>query len=252
MRYNRVWATLVRKAVREGGIDLATFVERGVEGGMSEGAIQQRLLDDLESNGPVFGRFFRALEGSASASTMAAYRQGENLGNIDGSKQLKRLLGLRESVNEFGSVVDVANPDAMQEIADAVAERDERTWIAELRNTCHLCLPLHGVTRTMAQWNELGLHPDSIHQSRGGFDSPCYCRLVPAGQVDRVDAMRPLVRNKLEDPLQRGVSKKTKRGVTQVDLDRSVAAAEKAMLSEVGRRTLRVLGQAATVEPEES
>lgn len=244
MRYDRVWRNLVQRAVAQGGLDIDAFVQQGIEAGMSEETIQRRLLDDLENDGPIFGKFFRSLAGAAEGAALSAYDQGADVGNIDGNRELKRLLGLREKTNAFGSVIDVADPDAMAEIAEAVAERDERIWIAELQNTCHLCLPLHGTTRTMAEWTELGYHPDTIHSAEG-WASRCKCKLVPVQQADRLDEMQPLVRNKLEtaDPKRMKTNRQTKRGVTQVDLERSLAARDKALQSEAGRRTMRLLGE---------
>lgn len=247
MRYDRVWSNLVNRAISQGGLDIQSFIDQAVELGMSEDAIQQRLLDDLESDGPIFGRFFRSLGGAAELSVNAAYNQGSKVGDIDGDRELKRLLGLRTNVNEFGSIIDVADPEAMQEIADAVAERDERMWVSELINTCFVCLPLHGTVRTMAEWDELGFDPSTIHQLQG-WASKCHCKLVPSRQVDRTQEMRPLVRNKLPTHDKTAKTNKlTKRGVTQVDLDRSIAASQRALESETGRRTLRLLGQSRTL-----
>jgi hypothetical protein len=92
---------------------------------------------------------------------------------------------------------------------------------------------------TREEWNAQGLSPDTIHPS--DWNASCYCRMVLKSQADgRKELLAPLVRTKLDDKS----SKRTMRAVTQNDLDRSQAAVDKALQSEKGRRTLRLLGQA--------
>ena len=47
MRYDRIWATLVERAVRQGGIDAETFVTMAAEAGVDDAEIFRRLEDDL-------------------------------------------------------------------------------------------------------------------------------------------------------------------------------------------------------------
>lgn len=246
MRYDRVWANLVGAAVEQGSVDLQTFIGQALETGMTASAIQDRLLADLDEGGPIFGRFFRALSGAAQTSASVAYEQGGDLGSIDGDDALRELLALRTNVNDVGSVVDIADPDAMDNLRKAVADRDERMWVAELINTCHVCLPLHGAIRTMQQWGELGYHPSTIHSIHLSPNAAkCHCKLVPVKQTDRVEVMGPLVRNKLTDAGKGSGPQRTQRGITQPDIDRANAARDKALESVGGRRVLKILGSSA-------
>ena len=252
MRYDLLWRTLVRRAVRQGDVDLDSFVDQAASAGMSAEAIQRRLLDDLDNDGPIFGKFFRNVGAAAAKTTTSAYSQGVNLssgmrnmarGSPQAKSQVDRLLALEET----GTTIRRGTPEAIQELQDAIAERDERMWVCSLTRTCARCLPLHGTVQTMKEWQESGWDPDTIHD---GWKSDCQCALVPVNEGNRVDRTRemaPLVRNKLETATGLAGRKRTARSILQADVDKALAARDKAMESEEGRRTLRLLGASGKV-----
>jgi hypothetical protein len=262
-----VYRILARRAVQQGGIDVESFVEQAVAGGMSPDRVMELLLEDLENNGPLFGRFFRSLTGAAENTVMAAVRQGETaafaLSEAEADIEATRLQRLARGEDpaqqallaraEVDDAVRNADPVALQEIEDVATDRLELTWIAELRNTCHLCLPLHGTTRTIQEWNELGYHPDTIH-SREGWTTPCHCKRIPVRTAAdefadgsqrklRSELVSPLKRNKVESPTGLKGNKRTARGISQIDVEKSIQARDKALESLQGRRTMRLLGQ---------
>lgn len=237
-RYDAIYEILAKRAIREGGIDVEAFVDLNVQGGVSADRVMELLLDDLENDGPVFGRFFRTLTGAAENSVTAAYRQGSVAADVDLDDEIKRLTGLAN----MDDIITGADPALLAEVEELSAEHMELTWIAELRNTCHRCLPLHGQSRFKDEWDESGFSPDTIHVVVG-WSSPCHCSLVPRKFAEGRDEIKaPLVRNKLKGVTGVKGSKRTARGVSQQDLDKSIAARDKAMDSLEGRRTLRQLG----------
>lgn len=244
MNYASIWRTLAKRAVLQGGVNADTFLEMAEASGMAAEEVERRLLEDLENDGPIFGAFMRQLNAAATSSVMAAEQQGSIAALVDGDEELTRLLDLES----MGDVIDDADPDTLDRIEQAAGKR-EFTWMATLVNTCHLCLPLHGHTRTLEEWRALGFSPETIHSEKG-WASQCHCQLVPLNDVaSRQDLVAPLVRLRQEAD-ERGF-KRTARMVAQQDLDKAVEAARKAAQSEQGRRTLRLLGQAGTTPAEE-
>jgi hypothetical protein len=233
-RYDRVYARLAKRAVKQGAIDLETFIEQMLDAGTSLIRTEQLLLEDLENNGPIFGKFIRSLSGAAESSISAAGNQGELAGHAITDKELRRQLTIADSGEYFRAVHDEADPDVLQAIEDELADDVKLTWIATFANTCHLCLPLHGTAMTLREWMDRGLHPDTIH-SQQGWVSSCYCRLEPQEFAEREDLKAPLARTKQGN-------KRTMRAVAQKDIDKAIAARDKAMESIEGRRTLRALG----------
>ena len=242
MRVDKLWASLSQRAVEQGGLDIETFVRRGVEAGMSEAAIQDRLVADLEDGGPIFGKFFRALSTGAERTVVAGHQQGALVGDIDNDPDLKELLGLAGSDK---IPIDGLTPEAADEIERNIEDSYEAMWVAELVNTCHLCLPLHGTVKTLKEWRENGLHPNTIHEMLGPSAAACHCHLVRESDAeDRTDVMAPLVRQKLETTTGLKGGRSTARKVTQVDVLKSWDEAQKAVQTKQGRRTMRLLGSA--------
>lgn len=247
-RYDEVWDTLIRRAVDQGAIDIRTMMERAFQMGMSEPAVMERLDADLADDGSIFGKFLRSVSGAGEASVVAASRQGELVGHLAEDAALKRLSGLANVDDIIDDVLDSADPEAAALLEDAVEEELEETWVCRLVNTCHRCLPLHGVTLPHSEWRSRGLLPEVMHD---GWTSSCDCRLVPSSQAEgRKDLIAPLVRTK-QKPLTsvRGfrAEKKTVRAVMQRDIDRAMKARDDAMVSLEGRRTLRIAGQLETL-----
>ena len=135
-----------------------------------------------------------------------------------------------------------ADPETASDIEDMAAQQ-QVTWVAMMINTCEYCLPLHGKTMSRAEWQEAGLDPETIHADKG-WASPCWCSLIPEDGI--IGGITPLVR--LRD--EKG-SSRTRRGVSQSDIDRSQIAAAKAMESKQGRRVMRLLGQSAYADENE-
>lgn len=240
--YAKIYATMAGRAVRQGAIDAETFIRSAALRGMSPAEVQRRLIVDLESNGPVFGKFLRSIAGAGAAAVLTAERQGQMAGSIE-AKQA-RLLSLADtegSVIGLDEAIDAGDPEALEQ-AEAELDDEPHTWIATLVNTCHLCIPLHGQMMTLGEWNEIGYNPDSIHANEG-WDSECHCSLIPARESGRRSALlAPLRRVPTKDENGRKISRRTARAVTQQDLDKSLAARNAAMETPEGRRTLMALG----------
>ncbi len=229
--YRKTWDSLASRAVKQSTIDAETFLKRAEAAGMSPKQVSQRLIADLENDGPIFGKFTRSLAGAASSSVLAAERQGVMAGTIQGDEELSRLLDLAD----VEDAIEEADPDELEDLEKAAGTDDEEfMWVCTLKNTCHECLPLHGKILTMGEWKERGLLPELMHD---GWKSDCQCHLVPATSAkDRKDLIDPLVRNKIPG------GKRTTKGVLQADVDRARSAVAKANASEAGRRVLRALG----------
>lgn len=250
-RYDRIYEILARRAVRTGAIDIESFLDQAVNSGMSLDSARDALLNDLETGGPIFGKFLRSLTGAAEKSVAAAGRQGQRVSEVVADRQLRRLLRINE---QEGSLLDVAldeaEPEALEEVERALGPAVLYMWVAELINTCHLCLPLHGKILTLDQWQAKGLHPDTIHSD---WLSQCKCKLVP--QTSDVlkrqsENLSPLKRVKISELVtdettkeERKKSKRTQRAVSSADLQKAMAARDAAAESLDGRRTLRRLGQ---------
>lgn len=235
-RYDRIYERLATRAVRQGGVDIETFMAQMIDAGVSETRLQQMLLQDVEEGGPIFGKFLRSLTGAAESSVLAAERQGDVAGTVASDAELQELLDLADR-----GLVEDADPEALARIEDAVADRIDYTWVAMLVNTCPKCLPLHGSTRLLSEWEELGLHPDTIHE---GWNSPCHCSLVPTSEAaGRKDLIDPLTRERLKTETGLKASKKTQRAVAQADIAKAQNAVKQAANSLEGRRTLRLLGK---------
>jgi hypothetical protein len=242
MRYDETYRILAERAIKQTRIDLDTFAELLVGSGLSNEQIREQLINDLENNGPIFGKFFRSLGGAAESAVNTATRQGQAVGTaMDFDEEYDDFV----SVNDLEDVIDDADPEAMEAIEDRIADL-EHTWIAELVNTCELCLPLHGTSKTLEEWNALGLNPATIHL-REGWVSKCHCQLIPKVLIDdaggRDAFMAPLSRVRVKTETGLPVSKKTVRAVGQRDLDRAIEAVKKASESLTGRRTLRMAGK---------
>lgn len=238
--YEKVWAALANRAVLQGNINAQSFVEMAQASGMSDEAILQFLSEDLVNNGPIFGPFMRSLEGAAKSSTMAAIRQGETIGTLANDEDLQRLTGLADSQDALNAALESADPALAEALEKAVEDDLEETSIAELRNTCHVCLPLHGKTLTRREWAERGLLPEMRH---AGWTSSCKCRLVPKRFADDDELVAPLVRERATSPTGLKPSKKTTRVISESSLERAQREVERSMQTPEGRRTLRLLGQ---------
>ncbi len=237
MRYDELWKAHVERAIATADLSLDAFFRTAAASRQSPDSVERRLVEDLENNGPIFGPFMRSLFGVADGTLTAAERQGQIVGQIDGDAELKRLL----SLGDLDDVINDADPEELDAVEQLGEDHILERWVATMRNTCHRCLPLHGKVMFRSQWRESGFLPETIHE---GWNSVCQCSLVPEDQAgSRTEIVAPLLRRKFE-----GTSKRTARAVTQQDIERSLEARDKALASEEGRRTLRLLGQANATE----
>lgn len=245
-RYDLMWQTLVDRAIAQSVTDLDTFLNMAYNAGFSAEVIERKLLDDLQNEGPIFGKFLRSLTGASESAISAAFNSGVMAGDLVSNNEMLRLIEAGGySAEEMGLAIENADAEAMDAMIAEAEKNDYRTWIATLERTCDRCLPLHGHTETMEYWKSKGYLPELMHD---GWKSDCKCRLVPSQQFDseakrRVDYVKPLVRTKLTTTTGLKTSKKTQRTVMQADLERALAARDKALQSEIGRRTLRQMGQ---------
>lgn len=249
-RYNQIFANLAQRAISSGMLNIEAFIANMRESGVSDDRIADLLNNDIDTDGPLFGPFFRALEGAASSTVMTAARQGDTVGMIDVDKELRRLMVLADAEDALEAALQYADPDAAAQVAEVVAGVIDMMWVAELVNTCHLCLPLHGQVRTEEEWKALGLHPDTIHPA--DWKSSCHCKLVRVEDArkdghGRSDIQSPLARTRVRDPetgkVKKFKSRKTQRAITQRDIEKAIKARDEAMNSLEGRKTLRLLGQ---------
>lgn len=238
--YDKIWAILAGRAVEQGGINATSFIEQARASGMSDETILNMLEEDLETGGQVFGPFLRAIEGAAQSAVMTSIRQGETIGTIDGDEELRRLVGLAESEDAIEEAIRTGDPNLAEALEEVAADDLLETSIAELRNTCHVCLPLHGKTLTRREWQERGLLPEMRH---AGWKSSCKCRLIPAKYADSDDLVAPLVRERAESPRGLKPSKRTTAVISQGSIERAQRVRDEALATPEGRRTLRLLGQ---------
>jgi len=234
MRYDTIYATLAERAVDTGLVDIKAFVSRMVATGASLETSEEQMIADLMEGGPLFGKFFRNLEGAAEEAVAAAHRQGVSAGELIASDA-----DLEKELADFDAqrALEDADPEMLEEV-EMEGEHRHYMWVAELRNTCHVCMALHGKVLPQWAWEERGLEPGNVHPR-------CACRWVLVDHKEAYSQERAeagvLVRNKDASGIRGG--KKTIRGVTQHDVDRSLRAADAAMKTPEGRAVLRALGQ---------
>lgn len=243
--YAKVYASILKRALSQADLDLETFVADALESGMSAQAIEERLLNDVQTGGPVFGKFMQSLEGGAAKTVIAAKNQGAYLAQVvedDAAlARLERIAGVGKSEAYVSEVLRTGDAEALADIEAATEDIVVERSVAELVNTCPVCLPLHGVTMTRREWREKGLLPEQRH---AGWTSVCHCLLIPAElAAPRSDLAAPLVRTKLEGVEASKNIRKTVRAIASGDLDRGVKAVARASETAEGRRLLSLLGQ---------
>ena len=243
--YGRTYLRLATKAIKQAEVTLEELVERLRDNGLTDDEILDSVLADFDEGGPVFGNFFSGMEHAGASSIQAAQSQGQSVAHVAEDRALQELLrdiGVADPASFVDEVLDGADPDGAFDIEQITKESRMLTWVAVLRNTCHACLPNHGVTKSAAEWEELDLDPATIHGQHGiinratGNPNPCYCVLVE--DTDAVKELEPLRRIKIE-----GVSKRTTRNVGSKNLGTSQEAVDKLQESKAGRSALRKLGQ---------
>ena len=262
-RYDQLYSILATRSVDQGTVDVQTFIQTQLATGASPESIAEDLINDLENDGPIFGKFLRSITGAANTAVMTAARQGELVGSISNEAALQRMfrisrqegsvaeaLAARTPVggtptitadtdldDHFRNALQNADPESAGVIEDLVLGEQTFMWIAELKKTCHRCLPLHGRKDKLADFKARGTLPENIHS---GWDSSCHCRLVPIDLAEGVEELRAPLRRV---PIEKG-NKRTQRAVMEKDVVAAQDARDKALESLEGRRMLRRLGEA--------
>lgn len=235
-RYDRTYAILAQRAVKQGTLNLETLILSMLDSGMTQDAIREALDNDLKNDGPVFGAFVRSLTDASTSAITVAGSQGETLGMISGDAELQRLVKTRGLKLGIDEAIESGDPEIAAEFEDAIAEDIQEMRIATLINTCHLCLPLHGKTMSRADWVRLGLMPADMHPET--WNSRCMCKNIPVSLAGkRKDVIAPLRRLRVNKG-----DKRTVRVMTAIDIDKAIEARNQAMESIEGRRVLRRLG----------
>jgi len=240
-RYDQIYQELAKRAADQAQIDLRTALTMAGNRRASIDAIERLLIQDLETDGPIFGKFIRSLSGAASSAVTAAANQGATIASLKMDREVQRLLSLKDT--QIQDAIDAADPETLDEMEKMAEDRMPMVWVATLVNTCHRCLPLHGKEATKAEWAARNLDPETIHD---GWSSNCKCLLVywTPGMTGKNLTITPLVRKRVTDEDGRRIGKKTKRSILQEDIDKAQRKVEEALRTEAGRKILKAMGSA--------
>lgn len=237
--YRDAFTIRAQRAVAHGIADARAYRQLAEASGLSLDQVAERLLADLEEEGPIFGKFMRSLRGAAVQSVELAERTGEVLGGLSRDEALRESLSLAD----LEDVIDDADPGELADVADLAAQ-EEVMYVAMLENTCDRCLPWHGTVMSRAEFAERGIEPGpggNMHP--GDWNSECKCRFVPVKDIERKEALAPLKRIPKKDEQGRKISGRTVRDVSQIDVDKALKAVEKSRETPEGRRALRWMGK---------
>ncbi len=231
MNYADLYAIRAQKAVDIGTVDFNALVEELLADGVPADVINEMLIDDLENNGKIFGKFFRDLGAAGDTAISHADAQGSTAAEaVDLDDEIARFV----EESELGDRARDGDPHALEQIED-LADDQEMTWIATMRKTCAKCLPLHGKSMSRQEWRERGLRPRGVHPN-------CECDWVPTQlAASHSNLMAPLRRSIVPGQVKGG--RRTQRAVTQQDIDASLKARDEAEKTPEGRKTLRLLGE---------
>lgn len=236
MNYARLYASRAQRLVEVGSVNLESFVRELIDDGVPLERINQLLIEDLETNGRIFGQFFRDLGAAGETAISVAEAQGSTVAEAIALDD--RIAAFSREARQGGRTVDAAladgDPDALEAVENAADEQRLR-WIATLRRTCPICLSLHGKDLTRREWREFGYRPRMVHPH-------CECDWEPTEIAASYSSLTAPLRREIEAGQSRG-GRRTKRAVTQQDVDGAIAAREKALQTPEGRRILRQLGQ---------
>ena len=151
--YSLAFVIRAQRAIAHGIADAGTFAELAAAEGVSIERIAELLQDDLNTEGPIFGKFMRSLRGAATASVRAA----EQAGDIVGHSGIEDM-----DLDEVLAWIDEADPDDLAGVEESIDDQDVM-WVAMLVDTCHICLPIHGTVMTRAEFKKEGMVPGAIH-----------------------------------------------------------------------------------------
>lgn len=236
MNYAELYAIRAQQAVDTGIVRFNAIVEQLLADGVPVERINEMLLADLDDGGPIFGKLFRDLRAAGETAISTAEAQGSTAAE---------LLSLDKEIADFakrarlgGRSLDNAaiegDPEALEAIED-LGDNQRLRWVAALRNTCAVCLSLHGKELSRREWRDLGYRPRTVHPH-------CECDWVPVEIAAHYqDIVAPLKRQ--IKPGQPKGARRTIRAISQQDVDDAIAAREKALQTKEGRKILRELGR---------
>lgn len=237
MNYSHLYAIRAQEAVDTGSVRFEALVDQLLADGVPAERINEMLTEDLETGGPIFGKFFRDLGMAGDMTISTAEQQGSSAAEAASLDDDIRAF-IEESERDGRSAAELlreGDPEALEQV-EILADDQELTWIATMRNTCSQCLPLHGKSLPRREWRERGLRPRGMHPN-------CECDFVPTElAADRSDLLAPLKRAIVPGQVKGG--RRTQRAVTQADVDAALAARDAAEKTPEGRKILRLLGRA--------
>ena len=242
-RYDKALSRRIVRALELVQGDLKEAFSRAEDLGFTPEALEQFLLDDLNNDGPIFGKLKSNLMGASEQSVIVAHEQGVTVGEAIESGEIDIYNMTDEEIAALASGED---PELMQATEDSIADRAFYTWVAMLVNSCPYCVALHGSRKTKEQWRAAGLHPETIHADKG-INAKCYCRLALSqfAEKDPMSTAEPLRRTQIEGANGVKGNRRTQRAVTQRDPVKALAAVDKALQTKSGKATLRILGNQA-------
>ncbi len=236
MNYAELYSIRAQEAVDTGFVRFDAFVSQLIADGVPAERINAMLVDDLENGGQIFGKFFRDLNIAGDMTISGAEQQASSASeavNLD--EDIRRFV---EEADRGGrplaELLRDGDPGALEQV-EFLADDQELTWIATMRNTCPQCLPLHGKSLSRREWRERGLRPRGVHPN-------CECDFVPTELAASQESLTAPLRRQVVPGQARG-GRRTQRAVTQSDIDAALAARDAAEQTPAGRRVLRLLGQ---------
>jgi hypothetical protein len=212
VKYSSLYASRAQRAVEIALIEVRGVVSELASDGVPLERINELLVDDLETSGMLFGRFFRTLTAAGEMAIAVAASQAS-------------------SVAEAGALC-TEDPRELEQLENDLAD-ELVTWVAVVtrgveRRDADRCLVLHGARLPRAQWRSAGYRPGLMH-------ARCGCQWV-SGECGMIE---PLTRNVA--PGQQKGGRLTVRGI-EGDIG-TQAALERAVTSPQGSTVRRALGQ---------
>lgn len=134
-----ITANELKTKIEKTKLSVSDYVSRLKAQGMSKEEVQQVLITDLKTKGPLFSELRSTFSSPFSASTSRISSTIANYEAAGGDPALKMV------------------------------------WIASFKNTCSSCVPRHGVVKTYGEWATIGL-PGNFGSYCNGY---CQCRLFP-------------------------------------------------------------------------
>jgi len=146
-----ITADELKSKVEKTKLSVADYVSRLKAQGMSKKDIQQLLVTDLKTGGPLFSELRSTFSIPFSSATS---RISSTIANYEAAG---------------------GDPDITM------------VWIASFKNTCESCVPRHGVVKSYKEWASVGL-PGNFGSYCNGY---CQCRLFPKSYPGIDDMKRP-------------------------------------------------------------